>query len=128
MAISFDRALGIHAQTLEFRSKRAEVIAANLANVDTPNYLARDMDFQTVLANAQGHGYLKVSHTGHLQPHGSTPQELLYRIPTQPAIDGNTVDEQEEKAAFADNALRYQTSLRLLSNRVQSLLSAIRGD
>jgi flagellar basal-body rod protein FlgB len=128
MAMSFDKALGIHTQTLDLRSRRAEVIAANLANQDTPNYLARDMDFKTVLASVQGNGLLKLTQLGHLQPCGHSPGELLYRVPTQPAIDGNTVDEQQEKAAFSDNALRYQASLRLLSNRIQSLLSAIRGE
>lgn len=128
MAISFDKALGVHAQALELRAQRAEVIAANLANADTPNYLAKDMDFKTVLASTQGHGNLKVTHLAHVQAPGGNPGELLYRIPTQPAIDGNTVDAQEEKAAFADNALRYQASLRLLSGRVQGLLTAIRGE
>jgi flagellar basal-body rod protein FlgB len=128
VSISFDNALGIHAQALAWRSKRAEVIAANLANVDTPNYLARDMDFQSALASAQGSDYLKVTYPAHLQTYGSNPGELLYRLPTQPAIDGNTVEEEQEKAAFASNALHYEASLRLLSGRIQELLSAIRGE
>lgn len=128
MPISFDKALGVHAQALGLRAQRAEVIAANLANADTPNYLARDMDFKTVLASTQGHGSLKATHAAHVQGPGSHSGELLYRVPTQPAIDGNTVDAQEEKAAFADNALRYQTSLRLLSSRIQGLLTALRGE
>lgn len=128
MPISFDKALGVHAQALGLRAKRAEVIAANLANADTPNYLARDIDFKAVLASTQGRGNLQATHTGHLQAHGGNSGELLYRLPTQAAIDGNTVDAQEEKAAFADNALRYQASLRLLSGRIQGLLTAIRGE
>jgi flagellar basal-body rod protein FlgB len=128
MTINFDKALGIHAQALVLRSRRAEVIAANLANTDTPNYLARDLDFQAVLASTQEHNSLQVTHLGHLQAPGSNPGELLYRVPIQPAIDGNTVEDEQEKAAFADNALRYQASLRLLGGRIQGLLSAIRGE
>lgn len=128
MSISFDKALGVHAQALQLRAQRAEVIAANLANADTPHYLAKDMDFKAVLAGTQGQGGLEATHTGHLRSQGGNPAELSYRIPTQPAIDGNTVDPQQEQAAFADNALRYQASLRLLSGRIQGLLSAIRGE
>lgn len=128
MAIGFDQAIGIHAQALQLRSRRAEVIAANLANQDTPNYLARDMDFQTALANATGQGGLRATDTRHIKFDGDSSKSLLYRVSTQPAIDGNTVDAEQEKAAFADNALHYQASLRLLSARFQSLLSAIRGE
>jgi len=130
MAINFERALGVHAQALELRSQRAEILAANLANSDTPNYLARDMDFAAALAgNLQGEkGALKVTHATHLQAQGSNPGDLLYRLPTQMALDGNTVEEEQEKAAFSDNALHYQASLQLLSNRIQGLLNAIRGE
>lgn len=130
MAISFERALGVHAQALELRSQRAEILAANLANVDTPHYLARDMDFSTTLAShlRGDEGALKVTHASHMQAQGHQPGDLLYRTPTQMALDGNTVEEEGEKAAFSDNALHYQTSLRLLSSRIQGLLSAIRGE
>lgn len=129
MAIGFERALNVHAQALELRSRRAEILAANLANADTPNYQARDIDFKAALASLQGRGEaLKATHAAHLQARRAASGELLYRTPTQMAIDGNTVEEEREKAEFADNALRYQASLRLLGNRVQSLLTAIRGE
>ncbi|MFZ4791629.1 MAG: flagellar basal body rod protein FlgB [Candidatus Competibacteraceae bacterium] len=129
MAINFDRALSVHAQALELRSRRTEILAANLANVDTPNYLARDMDFKATLASFQGQNTpLQATHAVHFPARGHDPGELLYRKPTQMAIDGNTVEEEQEKAAFSDNALRYQASLRFLGSRVQGLLSAIRGE
>lgn len=128
MSISFDKALGVHAQLLAWRSRRAEAIAANLANADTPNYLAKDMDFKAVQASVQGGDNLKTTNQAHLQTPGSRPNELLYRVPTQAAIDGNTVEEEQEKAVFADNAVRYEASLHLLSSRIQGLLSAIRGE
>lgn len=129
MSIGFEQALSVHAQALEVRSRRAEILAANLANADTPNYQARDIDFKATLASLQGRGgSLKATHAAHLQARGDASDALLYRTPTQMAIDGNTVEEEQEKAAFSDNALRYQASLRLLGNRVQSLLTAIRGE
>ncbi|HRD48393.1 MAG TPA: flagellar basal body rod protein FlgB [Candidatus Competibacteraceae bacterium] len=129
MTISFDRALGIHAQALELRSRRTEILAANLANADTPNYKARDLDFAVTLAELQGaEKPLKATHAAHLQAQGHNSGDLLYRTPTQMALDGNTVEEEQEKADFADNALRYQASLRLLGSRIQGLMSAIRGE
>ena len=129
MTISFDRALGIHAQALELRSQRTEVLAANLANADTPHYKARDLNFAATLAQLQGEEKpLKATHPSHLQAPGHNSGDLLYRAPTQMSLDGNTVEEEQEKADFADNALRYQASLRFLGNRVQGLMSAIRGE
>lgn len=128
MGINFERALSVHAQTLELRSRRAEILAANLANADTPNYQARDLDFAATLAQAQGGaGPLQATQAFHLQPAGRNG-ELLYRIPTQMSLDGNTVEPEQEKAAFADNALRYQASLRFMSSRIQGLLTAIKGE
>jgi len=93
------------------------------------NYLARDIDFKATLSGLSGReNALKVTHAVHMQARGSASGELLYRTPAQMAIDGNTVEEEQEKSAFADNAMRYQASLRLLGNRVQGLLSAIRGE
>ncbi|MFO1349955.1 MAG: flagellar basal body rod protein FlgB [Gammaproteobacteria bacterium] len=128
MTISFDQALKVHASALELRSRRAEIIAANLANADTPHYQARDIDFSAMLHEAVGDDDLKPSQAGHLRLAANSSTELLYRVPTQPAIDGNTVDAEQEKAEFADNALRYQASLGFLSGRIQGLLSAIRGE
>lgn len=129
MGINFDQALKIHAQALELRSRRTEIVAANLANADTPNYKARDLDFKEAMASAMGVDRpLKVTHAAHLQTPRDTPGELLYRTPTQMSLDGNSVDAEQEKATFADNALRYQASLRFLGSRVQGLLTAIKGE
>ncbi|RMD68806.1 MAG: flagellar basal body rod protein FlgB [Gammaproteobacteria bacterium] len=124
--IDFDKALGIHAQALLLRAQRTEVLAANLANADTPRYLARDMDFQALLDKSQRHLELSRTHEAHLSP--AADSGLLYRIPLEPAIDGNTVDPQVEKAAFLENAMRYQATLSFLDGRIKGLLSAIRGE
>ena len=129
MAINFDRALSVHTQALQLRSQRTEILAANLANVDTPNYLARDLDFKATMASLQGQSNpLQATHAVHFPARSHTPGDLLYRRPTQMAIDGNTVEEEQEKADFSDNALHYHTSLRLMGNRIQGLLTAIRGE
>lgn len=136
MAISFDRVFGIHDDALLLRSQRADVLARNLANADTPGYKARDMDFQAELRRAEQGGpgtesvRLRTTHAAHIQESraewGDT--ELMYRVPLQPAIDGNTVDTQTEQAAFTRNAIAYQASLRFVSGKIQGLMRAIRGE
>lgn len=129
MGINFDRALKLHAEALNLRSRRTEVVAANLANADTPGYMARDFDFKIAMAEALGAEQpLKVTHAHHLQAPGNNPGELLYRMPSQKSLDGNTVETEQEKSVFADNALRYQVSLQFLGGRVKGLMSAIRGE
>ena len=124
----FDNSLNTHAQALLLRSRRATVLATNLANADTPNYLARDVDFRTSLDSALNGGQLAATDPRHLQGQGAAPGALRYRVPIQPAIDGNTVEAHLEKAAFADNAVRYQASLELLNSRIRGLLGAIKGE
>jgi flagellar basal-body rod protein FlgB len=128
MTNSIDEALGLHTQALILRSRRAEVLAANLANADTPNYLAKDLDFGTLLAQAQDSVTMKVSHGVHISNAGTADSALMYRIPLQPAVDGNTVDTQLEKAQFLENALHYQASLQFLDGRIKTLVTAIRGE
>lgn len=130
MPLDIDSALGIHAQALQVRSRRTEVLASNLANADTPNYKAKDIDFKAALQQAQaGYTPLKATHAVHIQPGGgNSPGELLYRVPEQASLDGNTVDTHVEQAEFARNAVQYQASLTFLGGRLKTLLSAIRGD
>ena len=133
MPITLDGALGIHEQALGLRAQRAELLAANLANADTPNYQARDIDFKAALtsAKAAGQGRLPLAATdaGHLQ-HGAggINASLLYRNPHQASLDGNTVDTQVEQAEFAQNALHYMASLTFLSGKINGLKNAIKGE
>lgn len=131
MPITLDGVFGIHERALGLHARRAEILATNLANADTPNYRARDIDFKAALAGAQaasGHTPATVTHAKHLQSGGSDEYTLLYRNPHQPALDGNTVDTQVEQAEFAQNALRYSTSLTFLSGKISGLLRAIKGE
>ena len=134
MPLSIDSAFGIHAQAMQLRARRAELLAANLANSDTPNYKARDIDFKSVLQEAPGlqsAPRLRTTDPRHItEPDAGGPAggTAAYRIPEQPSLDGNTVDPQIEKAAYMQNAVSYQTSLRFLDSKVRGLLSAIKGE
>ncbi|EIK93147.1 flagellar basal body rod protein FlgB [Pseudomonas sp. M47T1] len=135
MSISFDKALGIHEQALAFRAQRAEVLANNLANADTPNYKARDLDFAAVL-QAEGdkrqNGTFELERTNdkHIEAEGLSmgDQQLLYRTPSQPSLDQNTVDAQVEQANYAQNSVNFQASFTLLNAKFKGLVSAIRGE
>ena len=133
MAIGFDNALGIHQQALQVRTQRAQVLANNLANIDTPNFKARDIDFKKILrGEAQLAGMkiaMKSTNTKHLA--GQTIEldnSLLYRIPQQPSIDGNTVEEQIEHSAYMENSMAFQASFRFLNGKFTKLMTAVRGE
>lgn len=123
---------GAHAQSMNVQQQRMEVLAANLANADTPNYQARDIDFAKVLAEQQdaaASGTLATADARHISGAGSGGgmPALSYRVPLQPSVDGNTVDEQVEQSAFADAAMHYQASLSFLNGDIKNLMSAITG-
>ena len=140
-----DDYLRFHESALSLRSTRQELLASNIANADTPNYKARDVDFASALKGvlARGEGVapaLKGTAAKHLPGNGvaataagakvdtmpdGTP--LLYRAPAQGAVDGNTVDMDLERNAFADNAIRYEASITLLNGQIKSMLTAIQG-
>ncbi|MEJ2419847.1 MAG: flagellar basal body rod protein FlgB [Exilibacterium sp.] len=133
MSISFEKALGIHATALKLRAQRAALLADNLANVDTPNFKARDINFQDLLKRQTAHqapAFAMVStHKKHrVEAAAATRDEVLYRIPQQPSIDGNTVEEQVEHAEFTKNVLAYQASFRFLDGRFKGLKTAIKGE
>ena len=131
MPISFDSALGIHDKALLVRSRRAELLASNIASADTPGYKAKDIDFRSALANvqAQSHQGLKLTHEKHIPLTSQlSGMEVSYRIPNQSSLDGNTVDSQLEKSAFAENALRYQASLTFLDKKFKGLIAALKGE
>jgi flagellar basal-body rod protein FlgB len=132
MAISFEKAFGVHETALNLKAKRAEVIANNLANADTPNFKSRDIDFKKALelANSQRASKLIRTHESHIDSRiGTEIPGLSYRIPLQPDTgDGNTVEAQIEQTKFAENAMQYQTSLTFLNSRIKGLISALKGE
>lgn len=121
-----DPLFGIHASALSIQRRRMELLASNIANADTPGYQARDIDFKEALAQAIK-GAEGVTETAP----GAIPgvdSAVKYRIPMQPAADGNTVDVQSEQGAYMDAAMHYQATLSFLDGRLKSLLTAITGE
>ena len=132
MSINFDSALGIHADALRIRSQRTELLASNMANADTPNYKARDIDFQSAMKMAASgqSAAMEATHSNHIKVSSSqfSSPAVQYRTTVQDSLDGNTVDEQIEQAQFMQNSVQYQASLNFLGARFSGLLSAIRGE
>jgi flagellar basal-body rod protein FlgB len=126
----FDNAFGIHETSLVLRGQRASVLAANIANADTPNYKARDLDFQAVLNGELDAVGLPLARTtgAHLGAEaGVIEGALKYRNPWQRSLDGNTVEAQVEHAAFGENAVRYQASLMFINRRIATIELALSG-
>ena len=133
MPISFEKAFSILDDAMAMRARRSNILASNIANADTPNYKARDVDFQSILKNLnrQESGSLRLAgtHAGHIQNStASFNSELKYRNPLHASLDGNTVDSHIEQSKFAENALQYQVSFTLLNGRIQGLMNALRGE
>lgn len=129
-----DDALRFHQTALSLRAARQELLASNIANADTPNYKARDMDFASALRNALAGSSttLPVAQTSPMHLAAETGQSILgapvlYRKPVQPSADGNTVDMDVERAQFADNALRYEASIKFLSDELRDMSMVIQG-
>ena len=128
MAINFDQALGLHPQALAIREKRIELLAANLANADTPGYKARDLDFKSILKqNLPETVSMERTQAGHFAPQQLLESRALYRNPNQVSLDGNTVEANVEQAKYAENAVQYQASLQFVSNKFSGLMMALRG-
>lgn len=124
-----DKALGTSPQALSVLAKRSELIAANLANADTPGYKAKDIDFRAALAAAKKErtSGLVSTNESHLGTR-ALEQAVRYRIPVQPTMDGNTVETDIEHTEFMENAIRYQASLNFLDGRIKSIRLALRGE
>jgi flagellar basal-body rod protein FlgB len=136
MVDRLDQAFRFQEQALNLRAYRQQVLASNVANADTPNYKARDIDFNVQLeaavadSKARDAGALAATSPGHLQARAganASSATLKYRVPAQANLDGNTVEMDAERAQFIDNALHYETGLTVLGMQIRNLLSAIQG-
>ena len=127
----FENVFGIHEQALLLHGQQLGVLAANMANADTPGYKARDIDFSAVLSQTQGETELplQVTDGAHITVNDSElpPGELKYRNPYQASLDGNTVEMPVEQAAFSENNVRYQASLNFINSQISELQLAIAG-
>ena len=133
MMDKLDAALNFNREALNLRAQRQEVLASNIAHADTPNYKARDIDFSSRLSDAVERGRasqsmnMAVTSSRHIRAEAQAmpDQNLLYRVPNQSSIDGNTVEMDVERINFADNALRYESNLTVLSSKIKTLMSAV---
>ena len=134
MTSRINDALQFHQTALSLRAARQELLASNIANADTPNYKAKDIDFASALQGALSGSTAKLplvsTSTAHLV--GATGGSVMgapvkYRTALQPSADGNTVDMDVERAQFADNALRYEASVKFVSDQVKDVLAALQG-
>ena len=119
---------------LKLRSLRHELLSSNLVNADTPNYKARDIDFQSVLMQrlsgqaSMSSVSLDRTHQGHIQMTSSLqPLKPMYRVGVQPSLDGNTVDPDIERGQFVKNAFFTEAALSFLGSSLRTRLSAITG-
>lgn len=127
---------GIHEHALHVRKERQAILANNLANANTPNFKARDLDWRKEMNAAQNDldmgmfkPDLQKTNSKHIEGFAETTSDFLkYRVPTQPALDGNTVETHIEKAQFQENAIQYQVSLEWINSRIKGIRGALRGE
>ena len=125
--------LNFQTEALVLRSERQRLIASNIANADTPGYVAKDMDFAAALRQATGQavtpGQMKATAAGHFQPLAGARGEagLRYATASQTNLDNNSVDMDRERASFADNSVKYEATLRFINGSVRTMLDAIKG-
>lgn len=139
MFAQMTNSLDFHSKALVVRAERQRVIASNIANADTPGYVARDVNFREAMANATGNSTSPVasrmsnstSNSKHIPLTSSTGElggnPLAYAPQTQPSMDGNSVDLDRERSNFVDNAVRYESTLRFINGHAKTILSAIQG-
>ena len=146
MLANMTSGLDFHSKALVLRAERQRVIASNIANADTPGYVARDLNFKEAMAHARGSNlsartsssqasanHSGTTHPNHIALAGSTvgslggASGLAYTAQSQPSLDGNSVDLDRERANFVDNSVRYEATLRFINGQSKTILSAIQG-
>ena len=106
-----------------------EVLSRNIANADTPNFKAQDIDFKSVLNDAQGKTSLRATQGGHISnPQSASGADLIYTIPFNSSVDGNTVELSVEQAKYGRAAAQYQATLRFIEGDISGIRKALRGD
>ena len=121
--------LSFYSKALQLRGKRNNILASNIANAATPNYKARDISFLDELRKVDGNGPIKTSHESHIVYNSTnTMNEVSYREPLITSLDGNTVELAVEQMQFAENSMRYSTTVNFLNGKINKIMSAIRGE
>ena len=124
-----ENALGIHERAIAVRNRRVELISQNIANADTPNYKARDLDFKKLIAGVEGMQVMATDKRHYeIAQLENTPDGLKFRVPFNSATDGNTVEMSVEQAQYAKATADYQATLMFLENRIAGIRKALRGE
>ena len=114
---------------MQLRSRRNEMLASNIANAATPNFKARDLDFDTELKRINKIGNIQTTNNSHFASiQKRIGKDSVFRLPIHPSLDGNTVEMAVEQMQFSENVMRYQTTLSFLNNKISGLRSAIKGE
>ncbi|MFZ2987280.1 flagellar basal body rod protein FlgB [Ideonella sp.] len=127
------QSMDFQANALSLRAERQRLIASNIANADTPGYVARDMDFSQALREATGSlpvaGQMTATRSNHMQPLAGARGEagLRYALASQTNLDGNSVDMDRERATFAENSVKYEATLRFINGSVKTMLDAMKS-
>ena len=126
---SIKKQLTFFGSALNIRNRRNDIIASNIANSATPNYKARDINFLDEFKKVTNTGDIKITHTNHIPTKNyNISGKAFYRDPVIASLDGNTVELSVEQMQFAENTMRYQTTLKFLNGKITKMLSAIRGE
>lgn len=118
-----DNLFGIHGKALALRSQRLSLLASNIANASTPGYKARDIDFEAALKEATAQNGGSATDVSK-----AADDQMGYRVPLQPSLDGNTVELSTEQTLFAENAVKYRTTLSFLEGRINTINRALKGE
>ena len=115
--------------SLSLRAERNEILASNIANAATPHFKARDIDYDVEMRKKEKVGNISVNHERHFALLTKVrPNDVMFREPLNPSLDGNTVEMAVEQMEFSENVVRYQTTLQFLTNKISGLMSAIKGE
>ena len=126
---SIKKQLTFFGSALNIRNKRNDIIASNIANAATPNYKARDINFLDEFKKVTNTGDIKITHSNHIPTKNyNISGKAFYRDPVIASLDGNTVELSVEQMQFAENTMKYQTTLKFLNGKITKMLSAIRGE
>ena len=129
MINTFKQQLEVFSKAIGIRNRRNEILASNIANAATPNYKARDINFLDEFKKVANTGEIKVTHSNHIPTKNyNISGKAFYRDPVIASLDGNTVELSVEQMQFAENTMKYQTTLRFLNGKITKMISAIRGE
>jgi flagellar basal-body rod protein FlgB len=122
-----DNIFGVHENAMQLRQRRLSLLGENIANADTPNYKAKDLDFKALMNNERSMSTRR-THELHIDHAGGSKNGLIYRVPNNPAADGNTVELNFQQAEFGKESARYTATLQFLENRIGGVRRALRGE